>query len=405
LRILYLTSAFPFPLFAGHLRYWHFMRELGRRHEVTLFSLTGKDYLPEHGDAARGIVSDLRTFRRRDRETLRGRVLKEDLRLFWGAEPGIREMREAAAEAVAAGRVDVVVMAGKRVFPVADPLSIPIVADVCDAESVRFLSRLEHASLLEKPKVRLGLWTLRHMERRVIARADRVLFASPRDRDALMAPDDPRAVIVPNGVDTAFWHRGAAPPTRDEALLSLPPDAPVLVFTGAMHYRPNVDAALLLARNIFPLVRARVPGARLFLVGRDPVPALRAVNGAPGVTVTGQVDDVRPYLERASVFAAPLRYASGIQNKVLEAMAMELPVVTTAAAANGLYTEDGEAAPLDVAEQPERIAEELVAHLTGKSKRQVPVEEARRFVERHFSWSGHAATLEAVLRDAVESRR
>ncbi len=404
MRILYLTSAFPYPLFAGHLRYWHFMRELGRRHHVTLFSLTGADFRPEHADAMRDVVAEVRTFRRRDADSPGGRFLKEDLRLFWAVDPGMREMRDAVAAEVAEGRVDVVVMAGKRVFPAARDVSVPVVADVCDAESVRFRSRLEHASWREKPKVLLGLRTLLHMEHRVLARADRSLFASPRDRDALLAPNDPRAVIVPNGVDTGYWQRGQVAPT-DPALASLPADARVVVFTGAMHYRPNADAALLLARNIFPLVRRQCPNAWLFLVGRDPVPSLKAMNGTPGVVVTGQVDDVRPYLERACVFGAPLRYASGIQNKVLEAMAMELPVVTTPAAANGLYTADGEAAPIEVVERPEPFAEALQEHVLQKAKRRVPVEETRRFVERHFSWAGHAATLEGVLQAAVEMRR
>jgi glycosyltransferase involved in cell wall biosynthesis len=390
MRILYLTSNFPFPLMAGHLRYFHFMRELSRRHSITLYSLTSKSFLPEHVRAMDGIAENVRTFSRQDERAPFGKLLKEDVRLFYGVEPAMRELRAAVLELARADGFDAVVLCGKRVLAAAKPLrGIPIVADICDAESARVRMRIRHAGPAELPRLALG-WALLHsMEQAVARRADRMLFASPRDRDAVVAKDDPRAAIVPNGVDSEYWRRQ----TRERGHATI-------LFTGAMHYRPNADAALLLAQEIFPLVRRQIPAARLVLVGRDPSAEVRACANSPGVEVTGLVDDVRPYLETATVFAAPLRFASGIQNKVLEAMAMEIPVVATPAAADGLYAEGGRRPPLTVADEPAEIAQALVQRIQEEGR--APFAEARHFVEQHFSWRTHARRVESILESAAE---
>ncbi|HMB67856.1 MAG TPA: glycosyltransferase [bacterium] len=391
MRILYLASGFPFPLLAGHLRYYHFMRELSRLgHRVRLFSLVDDGFRPEREAAVREFLDDVRTFRRRDRQHWLGRFLKEDARLFWGIDPGMRELRGAVAAEVRSASFDVAVLAGKRADAAVRGLGVPVVADICDAESERFHGRLAHASWAEKPRVYLGWRGLRAMELRVAGRARRSLFASRRDRDALMSPSDPRGVIVPNGVDLEYWKRHSD--WRGKR---------TIVFTGAMHYRPNADAALLLIREVFPAIRQEFPDAHVLVVGRDPGDELREAGERPGVTVTGRVDDVRPYLEDASHFVAPLRYASGIQNKVLEAMAMELPVITSAAAADGV-TPEGSAPPLTVAGTAEDFRAAIrAAFVADEEGRRAPMVEARRFVEEHFSWATHAATLERALQESV----
>jgi glycosyltransferase involved in cell wall biosynthesis len=390
MRILYLTSNLPFPLMAGHLRYYHFMRELSQRHSITLYSLTSKSFLPQHVRAFDGIAQEVRTFPRLDEQGPYGKLLKEDVRLFYGFEPAMQQLRAATIELAKSGRIDTVVLCGKRVLAAAKPIrGIPIVADICDAESVRVRMRIRHARPAELPRLAMG-WALLHsMEQAVARRVDRMLFASPRDRDAVVKRDDPRAAIVPNGVDSEYWRRRTG--ERGQA---------TILFTGAMHYRPNADAALLLAQEIFPLVRREIPEARLVLVGRDPSEAVRACAMSPGVEVTGLVDDVRPYLEQATVFAAPLRFASGIQNKVLEAMSMEIPVVATTAAADGLYAEGGQKPPIVVADDPAQIARSLVQRIQEEGR--APFAEARRFVEHHFSWRTHARRVESILESAAE---
>ena len=134
--------------------------------------------------------------------------------------------------------------------------------------------------------------------------------------------------MVPNAVDLDYWTRSTpAQPTGA---------APRVVMTGVMDYPPNHDAAMRLAERIMPSVREEVPDAELVIAGRDPGPELRAAGDAhPWLTVTGALPDLRPEMERGAVYCAPLRFASGIQNKLLEALAMEVPVVTTPVVADG----------------------------------------------------------------------
>jgi len=169
-----------------------------------------------------------------------------------------------------------------------------------------------------------------------------------------------------------------------------------------MNYPPNVDAAVFLLDKILPLVRRILPNLEVLIVGRDPSPEI--VNMAqryPDVTVTGAVDDVRPYLERADVFVAALRFASGVQNKVLEAMSMEVPVVTTPVVAAGLSM-DGVEPQLIVCVNAEEIAAGITKLMAHTEERARLSAEGRRFVEAHCSWSRSAQILEELCITATE---
>jgi glycosyltransferase involved in cell wall biosynthesis len=171
-----------------------------------------------------------------------------------------------------------------------------------------------------------------------------------------------------------------------------------------MDYPPNSDAAVQLATTILPLVQREAPEAEVLLVGRDPTPDVQALADLPGVTVTGFVDDVRPYLERAAVFAAPIRFGAGIQNKVLEAMAMEVPVVASPLAADGLRTVDGRTPPIDVAATPSQFAAAILRHhrAAGTSP---PDAALRAYVAAEFDWARQAARVAHLLEDAAAGGR
>lgn len=166
--------------------------------------------------------------------------------------------------------------------------------------------------------------TLLDFEAHAVAAADAAYLVTPAEValfDALAPAQKGRVSAVPNGVDTAFFdpsHAGVSP---------YGPDVRPVVFTGAMDYWPNVDAACWFAHEVMPRIRAAEPAARFYVVGMNPAPAVRELEKLGWVTVTGRVDDVRPWVAHAACAVAPLRVARGIQNKVLEAMAMARPVV------------------------------------------------------------------------------
>lgn len=401
MRILYVTNDLPWPLTSGYLRHYHLIRELSTRHAITLLSLVKRGHDPDDASAlaayTEAVIHEPATFGRGGR---RDRLVARARGLVAGGDVGAVELGRRGATAHAAAPFDALLLSGKRTYPVLRSLpDLPLVTDLCDATSSRIRRQLRVTRPARVPALLVEYLEIRRVERALMARSDHVLFASVRDRDAIAGSDETsgarhRSAVVPNGVDLAFWQRRT---------IALGPDS--IVLTGAMDYAPNVDAAIRLATTILPLVQASFPTARVAIVGRDPSAEVAALADLPGVTVTGFVDDVRPYLDAAAVFAAPIRFGAGIQNKVLEAMAMEVPVVASPLAADGLRTEDGRIPPIDIAHAPEVAASMIVAHLRAAAEGRPPLGAARAYVADHFDWSRSADRVDGLLEDAVGRSR
>jgi polysaccharide biosynthesis protein PslH len=392
-RILYVTESFPYPLTSGALRHYHLIRELARRHRITLLSMVPAGWSREDGHAMSDSTEHLETFP----AAIGGsRVDKAAARLasFVGGEPAARRLANRARKLHQEEPFTSVIVSGKRTFPVTGAVAAaPIVADLCDATSARLAGAVRFAPGRRLPALLTEYAATRLAERRLIGLADALVFVSERDRRLLMGHDrGARETVIPNGVDTAYWRRTSPTLGRDE-----------VVFTGAMDYPPNIDAALVLIREVMPIVRRRRPRARLSIVGRDPVAALRR-EASGFVRVTGTVADMRPYLDEAAVFAAPLRFGVGMQNKIVEAMAMEVPVVTTPLVAEGIKS-SGESAPIAVARTASEIAACIVDFLDRAVAGSPPDTRARTYVEDHFRWPISAAALEKTVERAAERRR
>ena len=228
-------------------------------------------------------------------------------------------------------------------------------------------------------------------EREIAARAEATIFVTDEETQAFRKeiPDGVgRLVTIRNGVDSTYFS-----PLPNVASPYAAHEHPV-VFTGAMDYWPNVDAVVWFAREVLPAIRARDEAVRFYVVGMNPDPAVRALGHDPATVVTGRVDDVRPYLQHARVVVAPLRVARGIQNKVLEAMAMAKPTVATAIAAAGLDGHPGE--DLEVATNAAAFAEKVLALIDGERGESLG-RRARERVLRDYAWSTSQHRLEALL--------
>ncbi|MGE4324366.1 MAG: TIGR03087 family PEP-CTERM/XrtA system glycosyltransferase [Sphingobium sp.] len=229
-------------------------------------------------------------------------------------------------------------------------------------------------------------------ERRTARRADRCSFVSDAESALFRAATGEgtdKVITIENGVALDYFDPAASFAPVDHG------DGPLLVFTGQMDYRPNVEAVDSFARQTLPAIRAVHPDARFAIVGRSPSKTVLALADLPGVVVTGGVPDVRGWLAAADVVVAPLRIARGIQNKVLEAMAMARPVIASSEAAEGIDATDG--AHFLIAADPADEAVKVVALLADPDGARALGMAARARVEARYRWAATLAPLDALL--------
>jgi sugar transferase (PEP-CTERM/EpsH1 system associated) len=237
---------------------------------------------------------------------------------------------------------------------------------------------------------------LRAFEQSACRRADMVLAVSEEDAEGLRAlvPDRAdRVKAVPIGVDTDYF-----------AVAERKPESKTLLSIGTMYWPPNVDSMLYFHSEIWPKVKARVPEAQLNIVGARPTTAIRALGETDSaITVTGSVPDVRPYGADCGAFIVPLRSGSGMRVKILNALAMGLPAVSTTVGAEGIEITDGE--NILLADTPEAFADATVRLLTepGLSARLGAA--GRRLMEERYSWDVTGRTLLAAYRELLTGRK
>jgi len=234
---------------------------------------------------------------------------------------------------------------------------------------------------------------LKPVEIKRCGEADAVLVTSERERRALKRLLPQRMIeVVPNGVDIEFFH-GQCTEQAVECRI---------IFTGAIDYYPNTDAVLFFSQQCWPLIRAQVPAVTWQIVGKNPPPQVQRLASLPGVTVTGPVPDVRPYLASATVAIAPILIGSGTRLKLLEAFAMRKAVVSTSIGCEGLAVEPGK--HLLVADQPAAFAQAVVELLGDAEKRGKLAGAARSLVEAEYSWEQCGARLLHVLEKIEDGR-
>jgi glycosyltransferase involved in cell wall biosynthesis len=276
-------------------------------------------------------------------------------------------------------------------------LPCPAVLFTHNVESEIWRRRAEATSAVI-PKALYGVQLERMMrfEERTLRRFDGVLAVSDADSHTLAAlyPGAIRRPIrvVPTGVDTAFF---APSPSL--------PGGRRLVFTGSMDWQPNEDAMVFFVREILPLVRAEEPDVTLVIVGRAPTPAIRRLAADPAITVTGRVDDVRPFIREAALYVVPLRIGGGTRLKIFEAMSMGRAVVSTTIGAEGLPVANGR--DTIVADDPAAFARAILMLLRDPERRSQIESAARALVVARYDWSSVAGALEDALSEFASTRR
>lgn len=386
-----LAHRIPFPPHTGDkVRAYHIARHLARRHELTLAFL-----VDEPADLAG--IGPLGEITRR--------VEFARLSKPWGLVKGLaglavggsltrpyfasRRLRRRLERRMAAVDYDLVYVSSSPMAQYVADVEVPVVMDFVDVDSDKWAQYGRRTRAPLRWLYRAESAGLRRDEGR-IARWARLCLLSTPVEEALLKSFAPwaKTAVIPNGVDVEFYSPVGGTPA-----------APTVIFTGAMDYRPNIDAVEHFCADIYPLIRREVPEVRFLIVGLNPAPAVTALSALPGVAVTGAVSDVRPYYAEASVAVAPLRIARGVQNKVLQAMAMGLPVVASTLAARGLSARPGE--HLHVEEDPASFAARVVRLLQTPDDRAELGRRGRGFIEAYHSWEAALTPLDSLVAQAA----
>jgi sugar transferase (PEP-CTERM/EpsH1 system associated) len=405
MKLLWLNAGLLLPLDkGGRLRTWHLMRHLAARHAITYLSFEDASETREHRDGMRAVCARLETVPRTDVQKGTWRFYAGAARYVIDAAPyAVAKYRSAAYRArlealLRRERFDAVVCDFLVPFVnMPERLPCPAVVFTHNVESEIWRRHAETAANPFARRLLAQQWRrMLRFEAHALGRFDLVLAVSDADRvtfERLYGPHLNGPIhVVQTGVDTSYFSPVEAAAARAH-----------LVFTGSMDWLPNEDGMVYFCREILPRIRAVEPGVTLGIVGRAPTPAVRRLaEEHAGVTVTGRVDDVRPYVARGAVYVVPLRIGGGTRLKIFEAMAMGKAVVSTTVGAEGLPVTDGRDVVL--ADDPARFADEAVRLVRDVRARRELELAARRLVVERYDWSAVALDLEDALRREAAAR-
>lgn len=384
MRIAYITSRFPYPVEKGDkLRAFHQIKGLAREHEVHLFAITHKPLEASDIKQLEALCSSVHVYRITAFRT----IINVLLALLKGlpGQVGIffdRRARREMYSDIGKLQPDHIIAQLIRTSEYVKAMPFPKTLDYMDAFSIGMAQRKSGAFLL-RPFMYWEEVLVRRYERRVYAAFDHHTIISKQDRDRLPLPYPESVAVVANGVDTDFFHPShIAGRTWD------------VLFVGNMGYRPNVEAAVFLAEQIMPLVWHEMPDASLCLAGARPAREVSRL-ASDRIEVTGWVDDIRDAYNAGSILVAPMYSGMGMQNKILEAMAMELPCITTAIVNNAIGAEPGK--QLIVGNSAMEMANQILRLINDKSQRQQIGRAARDYVVNHFTWEAQNKTLESLI--------
>lgn len=401
MRLLILTASLPYPpQQGGALRTYgilHGLHDAG--HEITLLSFHDGDMLPEDTPLAqycRRIVtvpSPARSQKDRLRDLVVTRAPDIARRLYSD------EFKTALFHLLAETRFDLILFEGIEVacyLPVARQMKIPakLCYDAFNAEAAlqQVIFRIDRSSPKRWPAAAYSLIQSRRIarfEKLLCQHADGVIAVSSEDAAILrqMRPDR-NVPVVNNGIFVDDYTCAGQQLDLGEH---------VIVFTGKMDYRPNVDAMTWFADSILPEVQEQLPDVRLFIVGQKPHPRIEALRSRQGIEVTGWVSDVKPFLYAAGVYVAPLRMGSGTRLKILEAMAAGCAIVATPIAVSGMRDDVKDVAM--ITDKPADMVDTIINLLKDAGKREKTGQLARQYVKQYYDWPVLIPRLLAIFKD------
>ena len=401
MRILVIASYLPYPeISGGRIRMYNLLRRVANRHEVSLAALLES---PEDSEG----VPHLRQFCARVETASfpahqRSRLAKAPSMLRYVLQGKPPDLMLLHSEELVGKIQDLFSTLPFDIVQIESVMGLylEVLPQNRSYKSIQMFQNVESSQFARIARVerrgygKLRAWinsiSMRYWEHRYAENFDRCTTVSELDQQMLMKAN-PRLQIdvIPNGVDTEKYQ-----------LLPVSPEKSSLMFIGNMGYPPCVDAVLYFCSEILPLIREAIGPIELWIVGADPRPEVLRLDGG-GVRVTGRVPDVVPYYQQSTVCVVPLRAGGGTRLKILEAMALGRPVVSTTIGCEGLEVVDGE--HIYIADTPEKFAEKTVRLLRDRRSYQRMRTNGRQLVEARYSWDEIAQRLMEVYEEVIAS--
>lgn len=395
MRILFLSRWRPYPADNGSkIRIFNILRQLAASHEVSLltFDDVADRHLPEHVEGLSFCMSaraiPYRPFEPARATAMLGFLSRQPRSL---ASTYSSEMHQAISEELRRRHFDLVVASQLSMLPYA--LEFPEVPAILEElELTVFRDAVRYAaSPARRIRAELTWWKLASYLRSAVPRLRACTVASEAERANLksIVPDYGSVAVIPNAVDAASYssHSSVEPFT--------------LVFSGALTYEPNADAMRYFLSSIYPRVRHVMPQVKLRITGRNAGFNAESLADPSGVELTGHMEDVRPLIAASTLSVVPLRRGGGTRLKILEAMALGTPVVSTSKGAEGLNVRDGES--IGLADDPHSFANRVIELLTNPHLRARLAMGGRRLVEQQYDWSVIGEDLRRLVHNAAHT--
>ena len=390
MRLFILLPRVPYPTEKGDkLRAFHQIRQLSKHHEIILCALNDAELHEDSITVLKKFVKAIHII-----PISRFSIAVNLIRTLFSDKPlqvGYFYNSSSAAKIrrlIEEYKPDHIFCQLIRVAEYVKGINIPKTLDYQDVFSKGMERRLSKSPFYLRPLLKIEYRRLLKYEHDAFEAFDNKIIISVPDRDLIPHPGREQIVVVANGVDTGFFLPMEAEKAYD------------LVFTGNMGYPPNIGSAEYLVNEILPLVARKRPGIRLLIAGANPHMRVKVLQSAQ-VDVSGWVADIRTCYAGARIFIAPMQIGTGLQNKILEAMAMKIPCITSPLAFQALGAVAGE--DILVASTPEEYANHIVALLNDPKLADRIAENGYRFVTGHFSWEAETAKIDALIRSGAHS--
>lgn len=398
MNILMVSPYIPSPTSGNRSRSYYLLKMLARQHTVSLLAIDD-GVKPEAPQSLAPLEDFASTIEIVPSVTTYPKRVHQLVNVLIGRSTSLsqyitKDVQSVLDDLLAREHYDAIVFECALASDYRLPPQIKIILDQHNIEyEVLYRTYLHETSLLRKWYNWRESILVKRAEIRLCKRADALVMTSERELIAMKRILPHNVIeVVPNGVDIDYFDGDSAGQEREGSI----------VFTGSMEYYPNIEAVLFFARKCWPLIRAAMPGATWQIVGKNPLPEVQKLAKLPGVTVTGSVADVRPYFTQAAVSIVPLLVGGGTRLKILEAMAMRRPVVSTSLGCEGLAVEPGK--HLLLADEPEAFAQSVIELLNSPEKRRTLGIAGRALVEAEYSWEKCGDRLQKVVEEVTRAK-